>query len=134
MRSSLVAAASIALMVAGCGSSSSSPSAAIGGADAKAVVEHAAHVQLASMPVPKDAKGQGLLQAYSNAQTASGDKQIVFVFTLKDSDTVDKLRDQLAGSVPGPAQVITHENVLVVYGATGVDHAAAVKSTLTALR
>ena len=82
----------------------------------------------------KDAKDQGLLQAYSNAQTASGDKQIVFVFTLKDSDTVNKLRDQLAGSVTGPAKVITHENVLVVYGATGVDYAADVRSKLDALR
>jgi hypothetical protein len=130
----VAASAASAALAAGCGSSSSSSS-SISGDDAKAAVEKAAAIHLASTAVPGDAKKQGLTAAYSNASTAAADKQFVFVFTMKDAGTLSKLKGQLKDSLPSgsAASVVTHENVMVVYGAIGSDHLAAVKSAVNAL-
>ena len=130
--STAVAAAGIAVLAAGCGSSSSSSS-TIDASAAKAAVERAAHVRLSDAPVPGDARDQGLEKAFSNAGTAAADKQIVFLFALKDGDTVQKLKDELTGSVPGAAKLMTHENLVVVYGSTGADHASDIKTTIDGL-
>jgi hypothetical protein len=121
-----------AVAVVGCGSSDATPK--ISADAATSAVERAADVELTAGTVPDDAAKQGLVAMASNTATASADGQIVFVFTLKDGDTVGKLSDQLKASVPaGPAQVMTRENVVVVYGATGADHAAAVRTALDRL-
>lgn len=131
----VAASAASAALAAGCGSSSSSSSSSISGSDAKAAVEKAAALHLASTAVPGDAKKQGLTAAYSNASTAAKDKQFVFVFTMKDAGTLNRLKGQLKDSLPSgsAASVVTHENVMVVYGAIGTDHLAAVKSAVNAL-
>jgi hypothetical protein len=131
----VAASAASAAFAAGCGSSSSSSSSSISGGDAKAAVEKAAAIHLASTSVPGDARKQGLTAAYSNASTAATDKQFVFVFTMKDAGTLNRLKGQLKDSLPAssPASVVTHENVMVVYGQLGNDHLAAVKSAVNGL-
>jgi hypothetical protein len=126
-------AVATAALAAGCGSGGSG---GVSGDDAKAAVEKAASIHLSSTSMPGDAKKQGLTNAYSNASSAASDKQFVFVFTMKDSGKLDKLKGQLKDSLAGAsnaANVITHKNVMVVYGAIGNDHLAAVKSAVNAL-
>lgn len=120
-----------AALAAGCGGSDAPTVAA---ADAQSAVERAAKIRLATTDVSSQAKDEGLLAAASNAATATTDKQIAFVFTLKDAGTVDKLRGKLASSVPGGGvKVLTHANVVVVYGATGSDHTGAVTTAVQSL-
>jgi hypothetical protein len=122
-----------ALGTAGCGGSD----AKISADDATAAVAKAAGVKLKPDDVPADAKKQGLKASSSNTTTASTDQQMVFVFTLKDADTVGKLKGSLSKAVPaggGLAKVFSHENVVVIYGAIGKDdRSAQVRKAVEAL-
>jgi PBP1b-binding outer membrane lipoprotein LpoB len=129
--SALAAVAALALLAAGCGSSGEP---AVSAATANAAVAKAAGVRLTQAKLPDEAAKQGLQSAASNSATASDDGQLVFVFTLDDAGKVDKLSGELRDSVgSGAAQLFTHENVVVVYGAVGSDHGKAVRAALEGL-
>lgn len=120
-----------ALLTAGCGGSDG-PKTEPG--VAQAAIAKAAGVRLAAVPVPDDAKDQGLKAAYSNQASAATDKQVVFLFVLDDAGTVDELSDQLEQSVPGETvRSYEHGNVLVVYGAAGTNRGKAVQAALDQL-
>ncbi len=120
-----------ALAVASCGGSSSP---AVSTTDAKAAIEKAAGVKTSAMTLPSGSEKGGLVAAYNNAATAIDDKQAVTVIVVKDSGTLDKLKDTLNNfDTGGKAQILTHENIAVVYGAAGNDHLAAIKKALNGL-
>lgn len=123
-----------ALGAAGCGGSDSG---AISADEATAAVSKAAGVTLKADKVPDAAKKEGLKASASNSSTAAKDSQLIFVFTLKDADTVGKLKDGLKNAVPTSSaakiELISHENVVVIYGAVTEDHSAAVRKAVNAL-
>jgi hypothetical protein len=122
-----------AVAIAGCGGSSSSGTSA---ADAKAAVEKAAGVKLTAFDIPNagEAKKEGLEGAYSNAKTAIADKQAVFLFTVKDADTLNKVKDSLKSfDSTGKTKILSHDNVAVVYGAIGNDHSSDIQTALNGL-
>ncbi len=126
-----VLAASAAVTLAACGSDEQS-----GGVSpeaAKARIERAAHLTLASEPVPSEARDEGLLATYSNAGTAAKDRQVVGVFVMKDVKVAGKVSDMVRGSAPKSAKLLVNGEVMVVYAAAGTDHAAAVKRAVDAL-
>ncbi|EHN09382.1 hypothetical protein PAI11_38020 [Patulibacter medicamentivorans] len=85
-------------------------------------------MRLADMPVPDDAKDDGVERAYSNQSTAAKDGQIIMLFVLDEAGKAGEVAKQLRGSVPGESvQLFTHRNVVVVYGATGTDRKDAVR-------
>ena len=121
-----------ALAVASCGGSSSPP---VSPTDAKAAIDKAAEVKTAAMTLPSGSEKEGLLAAYNNGATAAKDKQFVTVIVVKDSGTLDQLKDTLNNFDTGKskAKILTHDNVAVVYAAAGEDHLAAVKKALDGL-
>jgi hypothetical protein len=126
-------AVAAALPTAGCGGGSG-PS-GISAADAKAAVEQAAHLHLAALDLPGEARKEGVVGAYSNAATVDRDRQFVFLFALEDAGTLSKVKDMLKGSFSSghAAEVITHDNLMVLYGQAGNDHLVAVAHAVNAL-
>jgi hypothetical protein len=132
----------VPIAIAGCGGGggSSSSSDAVAPSTAKSTVEQAAGVKLATFPVPADAKKEGLQALYSNSTSFAGDKQIVFVFDVKDSDTLNKLKGSLLNAqalqpagVKAKLKILTHKNIAVVYGAIGNDHYSDVSAAVNKL-
>src|SRR4051794_23191480 len=109
---SAAVAATAALAVSACGSSSGAGS-GVPVSTAKSVVEHTANVRLKSIPVPAEAEDQGLKASYSNAGTAVKDGQVVLLFVLKDGDVAKEIGPMLKDSVPKPAKLIKRDNLLV---------------------
>lgn len=135
-RTTLVAvAAALALGAAGCGGSDNDAGGSSGVAPetAKAQIERAAKVKLASDPVPDEAREQGLRASYSNSATAVKDGQIVGLFVMKDADVADEVSDMVRGSAPKSARLIVNGEVMVVYASAGSDHAGAVERAVEAL-
>jgi len=122
------------LLVAACGSGQDGGgSSGVAPETAKAQVERAAKVELASEPVPAEAREQGLRASYSNAATAVEDGQIVGLFVMKDADVADEVSELVRGSAPKSARLILHGEVMVVYAAAGSDRAGAVERAVNAL-
>ena len=126
-----VLAAAVAL--GACGASDESQSQTVSPAAAKAGVERAAHVKLASEPVPADARDEGLTASYSNTATAVKDGQAVAVFVMEDEDVADEVSERVRKTAPESARLIAHGPVLVVYAAAGKDRGAAVERAVQAL-
>ena len=123
-------AAAAALSFAACGSDEpSGPSTA----SLKASVEQAAHVKLVASPIPEEARKQGLTAWFSNEPDVAKDKQVVFLFTVKDEATAGKVSEQVRGMVPGGSKLIVDDNVIVLYASTGKDRAGAVEQAVKAL-
>ena len=135
LRSITVTLASIAVLaLAACGSGEGAGgSAGVAPETAKAQIERAAKVKLASETIPDEAREQGLRASYSNAATAVEDGQIVGVFVMKDAGVADEVSDMVRGSAPKSARLIVDGEVMVVYAAAGSDRAAAVESAVEAL-
>jgi hypothetical protein len=128
----IAACAAAALAVTACGSESGS-SGGVAPETAKTRVERAAHLKLASVKVPAEARDEGLLASYSNAATAVKDEQIVGLFVMKDADVADKVSDMVRSSAPKSAELIVNGEVMVVYAAAGTDRGAAVERAVEAL-
>lgn len=127
---SLAVLAAGTLALSACGSDAPS---GVSPQTAKASIEKAAHVKLATTPVPDDARKQGLRAAYTNAPTAAKDKQVVGVFVMKDAGVADKVSDMVRGSAPKSARLIVDGEVMVVYAAAGTDRADAVERAVKSL-
>ena len=129
-----VAPALIAAVALGaCGSDQEPGASKITPAAAKAGVERAAHVKLASEPVPADAREQGMTASFSNTTTVVKDEQAVAVFVMKDAGVASEVSERVRESAPKAARLISHGQVLVVYAAAGTDRAAAVERAVEAL-
>lgn len=127
-------AATVAVALAACGAGQDSGASSSATPEtAKTRVERAAQLRLAAEPIPAEARKQGLRAAYSNTATAVKDKQIVGLFVMKDADVADEVSDMVRGSAPKSARLIVNGNVMVVYAATGADHATAVENAVKAL-
>jgi CTP:molybdopterin cytidylyltransferase MocA len=122
-----------AVALAACGSSEEPEASKVTPAAAKASVERAAHVKLASEPVPDEAREQGMTASFSNTATIVKDKQAVALFVLADTDVADEVSERVRESAPGSARLISHGRVLVVYAAAGADRAAAVERAVETL-
>ena len=133
-RIAVVPALVAAVALAACGSSSEEPEASkVTPAAAKASVERAAHVKLASEPVPADAKEEGMAASFSNTSTVVKDKQAVALFVMKDADVANEVSKRVRSSAPKSARLIAHGPVLVVYAAAGKDRGAAVERAVETL-
>jgi|SRR5215210_4869653 len=127
-------AATVAVALGACGSGpQTGPSSSVTPEAAKARVERAAKVKLAAEPIPAEAREQGLRASYSNAATAVKDNQVVALFVMNDADVADEVSDMVRGSAPKSARLLVNGRVMVVYAATGPDHAAAVENAVKAL-
>jgi hypothetical protein len=127
-------AAATAVAVTGCGGSGGDAgSAGVSAASAKASLERAADLELAAQPVPKEARDQGLRASFSNAATAAKDRQVLFLFLMKDEKVADEVKDTVKSTVPEPSRLIVNGEVLVVYAANGSDHAKQVEKAVEAL-
>lgn len=122
-----------AVALGACGSADDSETSKVTPAAAKAGVERAAHVKLASEPVPADARDEGMTASFSNTATAVKDQQAVAVFVMKDAGVASEVSDRVRESAPKFARLIAHDRVLVVYAAAGTDRAAAVERAVEAL-
>jgi len=129
----LAAAAIVASAGCGTGSAEDSRSAGVSAASAKASIERAADLNLAAQPIPDEARDQGLRASFSNAATAADDRQVLFLFMMKDAKVADEVKETVRSSVPEPSRLIVNGKVLVVYAANGSDHAAQVKKAVEAL-
>lgn len=131
-RSPILAALAVtgAVAFAACGSGEpAGPSSAT----VKAAVEHAAHVELSAVPIPSDARAQGLVASYSNGADATTGKEAVFLFMVKDAHTADKVAEQARGMVPAGSRLIVDDKVIVLYATTGKDHGADIEQAVKAL-
>ena len=131
--SAAVPAVLAAVALGACGSADESETSKVTPAAAKAGVERAAHVKLASEPVPADAREEGMTASFSNTATAVKDQQAVAVFVMKDAGVASEVSDRVRESAPKSARLIAHDRVLVVYAAAGTDRAAAVERAVEAL-
>jgi hypothetical protein len=134
---SLAVLGATAALAAGCGGSDESGGASSGSvtaADAEAAVAKAASVKMVETPLPDKAKEEGLESISTNSGTSATDKQIIFLFTVKDAGTLGKLKGELS-KTPGTsgAKVITKKNVMVLYGDIGSNHCPEVESAIDAL-
>jgi len=126
----VIVAAAAVLSFAACGSGdASAPSAA----SVKATVEQAAHVKLVASPIPAQAAKQGLTASFSNEPDVAKDKQVVFLFTVKDADTAGNVAEQARGMVPGGSKLIVDDNVIVLYASTGKDRGDDIEQAVKAL-
>ena len=132
-RIAVVPALVAAVALAACGSSQEPDASKVSPAAAKASVERAAHVKLASEPVPAEARKEGMTASFSNTATVVKDKQAVAVFVLKDADVASEVSKRVRASAPDSARLISHGQVLVVYAAAGTDRAAAVERAVETL-
>ena len=132
-RIAVVPALVAAVALAACGSSQEPDASKVSPAAAKASVERAAHVKLASEPVPAEARKEGMTASFSNTATVVKDKQAVAVFVLKDADVASEVSKRVRASAPDSARLIAHGQVLVVYAAAGTDRAAAVERAVETL-
>ena len=127
-------AAATAVAVTGCGGSGGDTgSAGVSPASAKASLERAADLELAAQPVPEEARDQGLRASFSNAATAAKDRQVLFLFLMKDEKVADEVKETVKSTVPEPSRLIVNGEVLVVYAANGSDHAKQVEKAVEAL-
>ena len=126
-------AATFALALAACGSGEDSGASNVTPKAAKTVVERAAQLELAAVPVPDEAREQGLLASYSNDATAVKDEQVLALFVMKDAAVADEVSDMVRSSAPKSARMIVNGEVMVVYAAAGSDHGAAVEKAVKAL-
>lgn len=129
----MLAAAAAAVALAACGSEDKAETAAVNADTAKASVEQAAHVKLASESVPAEAREQGLQASFSNAATVAEDKQVVTLFVVKDAELAGDVSEQVRKSAPKSAKLIVDGNVLVVYAPAGDDRSAAIEQAVRAL-
>ena len=125
--------AALAIGLAACGSSSDGGDASIEPETAKARVEQATKVKLATTPIPEEAREQGLRAAYTNAATVPQDKQVVGLFVMKDDGVADKVSDMVRSTAPKSAKLIVHDEVMVVYAATGKDRGPALEKAVKGL-
>ena len=134
IRSIAVVPALIAAVALGaCGSSQGPEASSVTPAAAKAKVERAAHVKLASEPIPAEAREEGMTASFSNTATVVKDEQAVALFVMKDADVAEEVSKRVGASAPKSARLIAHGPVLVVYAAAGADHAAAVERAVETL-
>ena len=132
-RIAVVPALIAAVALAACGSASEPEASKVAPAVAKAKVERAAHVKLASEPVPADAREQGMTASFSNTATVVKDQQAVALFVMKDAGVASEVSERVRESAPKSARLIAHGPVLVVYAAAGTDRAAAVERAVGTL-
>ena len=132
-RVAVVPALIAAVALGACGSANEPEASKVAPAVAKAKVERAAHVKLASEPVPADAREQGMTASFSNTATVVKDKQAVAVFVMKDAGLASEVSKRVRASAPKSARLIAHGPVLVVYAAAGTDRAAAVERAVGTL-
>jgi hypothetical protein len=128
----IAACAAAALAITACGSEGGS-SGGIAPETAKARIERAAHLKLAAVKVPAEAREQGLRASYSNAPTAVKDEQVVGLFVMNDAGVADKVSDMVRSSAPESARLLVNGEVMVVYAAAGTDRGAAVERAVKAL-
>ena len=126
----VVLAATAAVALAGC---SSDDPAGPSPESAKSSVERAAGLQLTAVAIPAEARDQGLRASYSNAATATKDKQVVGLFVMKNADVADEVADMVGSTAPKSARLIRNGNVMVVYAAAGSDRGAAVQRAVKEL-
>lgn len=126
-------AATLAVALSACGSGDDAGDPGVSAESAKASIERAADVKLAAEPIPDEARDQGLRASFSNSATVAEDRQVVFLFLMKDGGVANKVKETVKGSVPEPSKVIVNGKVLVIYGSDGRDHAAQVENAVQAL-
>jgi len=118
--------------VTACGADDGPP--AVTADAAKAGVERAAGVTLASEALPSEAKQQGLQASYTNAGSIAKDKQVVALFVVKNDDLATDVAKQVRQTVPSGGKLIVDGNVMVVYAnAGGTDKSTAVEQAVKAL-
>ena len=121
-----------AFAVTACGADDGPP--AVTADAAKAGVERAAGVTLASEALPAEAKEQGLQASYTNAGSITKDKQVVALFVVKNANVAGEVADQVRPTVPTGGKLIVDGNVMVVYAnAGGEDHATDLTKAVQAL-
>jgi hypothetical protein len=128
-----LAATAVDIGLAAFGSGAAGGDATLAPETAKTRVEQAAKVKLAAIPIPEEAREQGLRAAYSNAATAPQDTQVVGLVVMKDGGVADKVSDMVRSSAPASAKLIVHDKVMVVDAATGKDRGTAVETAVNAL-
>jgi hypothetical protein len=128
-----LAAAVVVIGLAACGSGARSADATLAPESAKTRVEQAAKVKLAATPIPEGAREQGLRAAFSNAATVPQDEQVVGLFVMEDGGVADRVSGMVRSSAPASAKLIVHDEVMVVYAATGKDHSTAVAKAVNGL-
>ena len=121
-----------ALAVTACGAADGPP--AVSADAAKAGVERAAGIELASEAVPAEASEKGLQASYSNARSAAMDNQVVALFVVKNADLAGDVAEQVRQTVPSGGKLFVDGNVMVVYAnAGGKDRSAALEQAVKAL-
>jgi hypothetical protein len=128
-----LAATAVAIGLAACGSGADGGDATLAPETAKTRVEQAAKVKLAATRIPEEAREQGLRAAYSNAATVPQDKQVVGLFVMNDGGVADEVSDMVRSSAPASAKLIVHDEVMVIYAATGKDRGTAVEKAVNGL-
>ena len=128
-----LAVAAIAATGCGAGSGDDAGSAGVSAASARASIERAADLELAAQPIPEEARDQGLRASFSNAATAAKDRQILFLFLMKNEKVAAEVKETVRSTVPEPSRLIVNGEVLVVYAANGSDHAKRVEKAVEAL-
>lgn len=126
-------ATTLAVALAACGSSDETGASGVTPVTAKARVERAAQVELATEPIPGEARDQGLRASYSNAATAVKDKQVVALFVMNDAGVADEVSGMVRKSAPKSAKLIVNDDIMVVYAAAGSDHMTAVEKAVKTL-
>ena len=61
------------------------------------------------------------------------DKQVVGLFVMKDDGVADKVSDMVRSTAPKSAKLIVHDEVMVVYAATGKDRGSALEKAVNGL-
>jgi hypothetical protein len=122
-------AATAALSLAACGGADDG-GAGHSAASVKSSLENAAGVHLVALPIPADAREQGLTASYSNEKSVLKDGQLVAMFMTKDAETAGGVRRMVSGQVPAGAKLLVHDNVIVLYKANGEDHAKKVQQAV----
>jgi len=126
-----LAAAAVVTAFAACGSEGGT--AGVKPETAKASVERAAKLKLAVEQVPSDAREDGLIAAYSNSGTAVRDKQVVGLFVMKNATVAGKVGDLVRGTAPRGADLLVHDEVMVVYASAGKDRGKAIRAAVKEL-
>ena len=121
-----------AFAVTACGADEGPPAVTVDAA--KAGVERAAGITLASEALPAEAKEQGLQASFTNARSIAKDKQVVALFVVKNDELAADVAKQVRQTVPSGGKLIVDGNVMVVYAnAGGTDKSTAVEQAVKAL-
>lgn len=116
---------------------SGTPGGGVNVGSVQTAAEQATGVKLASLPIPDEAKTEGVTAYLGNTATITTDLQVVQIFIVDSEAKVEKARQEMASSaanVPG-MKVITHKTIIAIYAAMpgGTDKGAALEAAIKGL-